>query len=81
MQNTKFDEALPFYLKQMQGLLTDEEAKPTTRLMEATHFGMRRIRERDKEEGYGWPFVLTAVLVRTGDDWRFHTIHWSMPVD
>jgi hypothetical protein len=49
--------------------------------MEATHFGMRRLRERHKGEGHSWPFVLTAVLVRSDDGWRFHTIHWSMPVD
>ena len=49
--------------------------------MKATHFGMRRIRERHKGKGHAWQFVLTAVLVRTGGQWQFHTIHWSMPVD
>ncbi len=28
-----------------------------------------------------WPFVFTAVVVRDQGGWRFHTIHWSMPVD
>jgi hypothetical protein len=49
--------------------------------MEATHFGMRRLRERSKGPGYSWPFTFVAVLVNAADQWQFHTIHWSMPVD
>ena len=80
-QTDTFDKALPFYLEQMKELLEDESVVPDARLMEATHFGLRRLRERRKGIGYRWPFVLTAVLVRTASGWRFHTIHWSMPVD
>ena len=80
-QTDTFDQALPIYLEQMKKLLEKEELDPDSRLMEATHFGMGRIRERHKRKGHEWPFVLTAVLVRTGDQWQFHTIHWSMPVD
>ena len=74
-------EALPFYLQQMKELLEKEEWNADEQLVEATHFGMRRLRERLKGKGHTWPFVLTAVLVRAGEQWRFHTIHWSMPVD
>jgi hypothetical protein len=81
VQTTSFDQALAFYLDQMKELLGDENVDLDERLMEATHFGMRRLRERHKGVGHSWPFVFTAVLVRWEGDWRFHTIHWSMPVD
>jgi hypothetical protein len=81
MQTGTFDEALPFYLQQMKDLLENEELDADGRLVEATHFGMRRVRERHKGLDHAWPFVLTAVLVQAEDQWRFHTIHWSMPVD
>jgi len=81
VQTQVFDDALEFYLKQMKELLDDEDTDLDGRLMEATHYGMRRLRERHKGMGHAWPFVLTAVLVRHDDGWRFHTIHWSMPVD
>jgi len=42
---------------------------------------MRRLWERGKGIGYSWTFVFTAVLIRIEGDWRFHSIHWSMPVD
>ena len=80
-QTDTFDQALPFYLQQMKELLEKEEWDADEQLVEATHFGMRRLRERLKGKGHGWPFVLTAVLVQAEDRWQFHTIHWSMPVD
>jgi hypothetical protein len=80
-QTDTHDQALPFYLQQMKELLEREEWDADEQLVEATHFGMRRLRERLKGKGHTWPFVLTAVLVRTGGRWQFHTIHWSMPVD
>ena len=75
------DEVTAFTLRQMKEILDDETVSPQTRLVEAAHFGVRRWRERDKPTGYVWPFVFTAVLVRQESQWRFHTIHWSMPVD
>jgi hypothetical protein len=81
VQTETFDKALAFYLKQMKELLEQEDVDLDERLMEATHFGLRRLRERHKGKGHSWPFVFTAVLVREGGEWRFHTIHWSMPVD
>jgi hypothetical protein len=80
-QTDTHDQALPFYLQQMKELLENEDWDADEKLVEATHFGMRRLRERLKGKGHTWPFVLTAVLVRTEDRWQFHTIHWSMPVD
>jgi len=75
------DDVTNFTLKQMKELLEDETLSPRERLVEASHFGVRRWREREKQTGYPWPFVFTAVLVKHEGQWRFHTIHWSMPVD
>jgi hypothetical protein len=80
-QTQTFDQALVFYLEQMRSLLEDESVDLDDRLVEATHYGMRRLRERHKGLGHSWPFVFTAVLVRRDGSWRFHTVHWSMPVD
>ena len=81
VQTQAFDKALPQYLQQMKAILENEDLDPDTQLMEATHFGMRRLRERSKGLKHAWPFTFVAVLVNAGDQWRFHTIHWSMPVD
>ena len=80
-QTSTHDQALKFYLEQMKDILVDDGSDEDTKLLEATHFGLRRLRERLKGKGYQWPFVFTAVLIYSQDDWRFHTIHWSMPVD
>jgi hypothetical protein len=75
------DEVTGFALDSMKELLENQNLSPRERLMEVTHYGMRRLRERDKKAGYRWPFVFTAVLVKRGSQWFFHTIHWSMPVE
>lgn len=81
VQTDTHDKAMPFYVRQMVDLFEEEGMDPDMQLMEATHFGLRRLRERRLGMGYRWPFVLTAVLVRQASDWRFAAIHWSMPVD
>lgn len=70
-----------FTLKQMKEILDDESLSQKDKLIEAAHFGVRRWREREKPAGYPWSFVFTAMLVKYENRWRFHTIHWSMPVD
>lgn len=80
-QSEHFDEAIGFFLTQMKEMLEDDHVDVDTRFMEATHYGMRRVRERSKPIGYKWPFTFTAILIKTDNDWQFHTIHWSMPVD
>jgi hypothetical protein len=75
------DEVTMFSVNQMKELLEDEAISLKARLVEATHYGVRRWREREKPAGYPWPFTFTAVLVKGEGKWRFHTIHWSMPVD
>ena len=80
-QTKTFDKAIQFHLDDMKAIFDREELSTDEKLMEATHYGMRRLRERSKGLGYSWPFTFTATLVKDGDEWRFHTIHWSMPVD
>ena len=80
-QTDTFDEALPIYLEQMKGILEEENMDPDEKLLEASHFGVRRLRERLKGTGYLWPFVISAILRKEADQWLFHTLHWSMPVD
>ena len=65
----------------MNDPVEDESNPPEARIMEATHFGMRRLWERHKGEGHRWPFVFTAVLVRIEGAWRFHQVQFAMPVD
>ena len=80
-QTDTFDKALPQYLDQMKMIIEDKDKDADEKLLEASHFGVRRLRERLKGKGYRWPFVISAILVREGKQWRFHMIHWSMPVD
>lgn len=81
IQTQAFDKALPQYLQQMKAILENDDFDPDTQLMEAVHFGMRRLRELSKGQGHAWPFTFVAVLINSDGAWRFHTIHWSMPVD
>jgi hypothetical protein len=80
-QTDTFDKALPIYLEQMTEILKAEDMDADEKLLEASHFGVRRLRERLKGAGYRWPFVISAILHKDAGQWRFHTIHWSMPVD
>lgn len=77
----EYEEAYPFYLEQMRDLLMDESKSLDDRLTDATHFGVRRLRDRMRGKGARWPFVITAVLVKTDGSWGFHTLHWSFPAE
>ena len=84
IQTGAFTQAMPLYVRQMKSFLEKVEtegADPDQAMMEATHYGIRRLRERAKGDGHPWPLVFTAVLVRGEAGWQFHTLHWSMPVD
>lgn len=80
-QTEAFDTAIQFHLNDMKAIFDQEGLSADEKLMEATHYGMRRLRERAKGLGYSWPFTFTAVLVKDKAEWRFHTLHWAMPVD
>ena len=77
----EYEKAYPFYLEQMRDLLMDESKSLDDRLTDATHFGVNRLRDRMRGKGTKWPFVITAVLVKTEGQWGLHTIHWSFPAE
>ena len=80
-QTQAFDTAIEFHLNDMKAIFDREGLSADEKLMEVTHYGMRRLRERAKGIGHSWPFTFTAVLVQEAGEWRFHTLHWAMPVD
>lgn len=80
-QTRAFDTAIEFHVNDMKAIFDRAELTADQKLMEVTHYGIRRMYERSKGLGHGWPFTFTAVFVKVGSEWRFHTIHWSMPVD
>lgn len=75
------EEVVTGVLHQIQEILADQSRSPQERLIDADHFSHARVFERTKPFGYRWPFVFTAVLCRDAGAWKFHTIHWSMPVE
>lgn len=80
-QTAQFETSLPFFIEKMTTILNDEVQDNQTRLLEATHFGLRRYRESQIEIGHPWPFTLTGVLTQLDDAWRFRLLHFAMPVD
>jgi len=74
------EEAWGFYLQQMKELLDNDNISSHDRMFEAAHFGVRRVREKNLGEGHKFKMVITGVLVKE-ENWRFHTLHWAMPVD
>lgn len=80
-QTQAFDTAIELHVNDMKAIFDREGLTTDQKLMEATHYGIRRLYERSKGLGHSWPFTFTAVLVKVGEEWRIHTIHWSMPVD
>jgi len=81
LKSAEFDAALNVYLEQMKGILDNANLPVENRLVEAIYFGADRIRDIKKAVGHRWPLVITGVLVKVDGNWRFHTLHWAMPVD
>ena len=80
-QTEAFDKAIQLHLDDMKAIFDKEGLSADEKLIEVTHYGMRRLRERSKGMGHSWPFTFTTVLTKDGQNWKFHTIHWAMPVD
>lgn len=80
-QTQVFDTTIEFHINDMKAIFDRPDLTADQKLMEATHYGIRRMYERSKGPGHSWPFTFTAVFMKIGDEWCFHTIHWSMPVD
>lgn len=80
-QTKAFDTAIEFHVNDMKAIFDRADLTADQKLMEATHYGIRRMYERSKGLGHSWPFTFTAVFMKIGSEWKFHTIHWSMPVE
>ncbi len=76
-----FDEDIQYHLGDMKTLLDRENLSADEKLVEVTHYGVRRLRELARGVGYSRPITFTAVLVTEENMWRFHTIHWAMPME
>lgn len=79
-QTTAFEEALKFHANDMKAFFDRADLTAEQKIMEATNYGIHRLYERSKGPGHNWLFTFTAVFMKIGAEWRFHTIHWSMPV-
>jgi hypothetical protein len=75
------EETWEFFASQMMNLLKKEDAKAADRIFEAAHYGIRRVREKNLGKGHLYDMVITGTLVYEDALWKFHTLHWSMPVD
>ncbi len=74
------EEALDFFADKMKAFLENKSLSAHDRMFEAAHYGIRRVREENLGAGHMWKAVITGVLVKE-NTWKFHTLHWSMPVD
>ncbi len=79
-QTQAFDTALDFHAKDMKAFFDRPDLTADQKIMAGTNYGIHRLYERSKGSGHPWPFTFTAVFMKIGEAWRFHTIHWSMPV-
>lgn len=79
-QNTDNTGSMPFFKNQMKDLLKGE-GDDADKMFEAVHFGIRRLLEKNRGIGAQYKLVITAVLVKEEDEWKFQMLHWSMPVD
>ena len=75
------EETWEFFLSMMKEMLDKKEQKAADRMFEAAHFGMRRVREKNLGEGYPFQMVVTGHMILEDNMWKFHTLHWSMPVE
>jgi hypothetical protein len=84
IQSSQHDLAMKDYGKQMRELLKDqtlEDGDAQGAILDAAIFGLKRLREKDFGIGHEWPFTFSAVLIVDRGNWKFHTIHWAMPVE
>lgn len=79
-QTEMSEETWAFFAGQMKEILEDESMSAHDRMFEAAHKGIRRVREKNLGVGHPFEMVITGTLVKE-DKWRFHMLHWSMPVE
>jgi CYTH domain-containing protein len=69
-----------FFMNQMKSFLEEPNKKSSDKMFNATHYGLRRLYERNLGKGHKWIMVITGVMIKE-DKWKIHTLHWSMPVE
>lgn len=80
-QTQAFDTVIEYHLQDMKAFFDRDDLSPDEKLVEATHYGMRRLRECVRGIGHISPLTFTAVLIRMGAEWCIHTQHWARPAD
>lgn len=70
-----------FFLSQMKSLLEEPEKSSSDQMFNATHYGLRRLYEKNLGDGHMWNMVVTGVLIKEDNQFKFTQIHWSMPVE
>ncbi|MCH4888954.1 hypothetical protein EZV73_15275 [Acidaminobacter sp. JC074] len=74
------EETWGFFLSQMKELLDKKEMTAADRMFEASHYGIRRVREKNLGVGHAFDMVVTGHLIKE-DSWKIQMLHWSMPVE
>lgn len=67
-QTQASDKAIEFHLNDMKAIFDKEDLSVNEKLMEATHYGMRRLYERSTGPGHRWLFTFTATLLKDGNE-------------
>ena len=75
------EETWNFFKNTMKEMLDKDDKNAHDKMFEATHYGLRRVREKNLGVGHMYDMVITGVLIRENNEFKFHTLHWSMPVD
>ncbi|MGV8025660.1 MAG: nuclear transport factor 2 family protein [Anaerolineaceae bacterium] len=80
-KSNAFEKALPQYHEQMGTILNKVGLDPKIAMANAAFYGIGRLRDSLKSEGEGWPIVISLVLIKRKQGWKFHTLHWSVPAE
>ena len=68
-------------LPQLRVALADEDRTLEQRLADIAHVAGARLRELSMPPGHRRALSFSAVLVRHGDSWLFHTTHWAIAAE
>lgn len=82
LKSAEYEETIYNYIDQMRAKienLKDGGRDPYKSILDAVYFGVGRLKDREVPVGGGWPLVITAMLVKRGEVWKIHAMHWSMP--
>ena len=81
ISTAQFEDAMPFYLNTMKELLEAEDETTAQRMMNASFWGIGRLRDEMRGVGYAWPLTLTGVLVKSTQGWQIHLLHFAVKAE